>query len=194
MCGEVRGRYDREVLHHMECLAYASGVEAEAGSGPGEAHEATGRRAASTYAVRRSSPPKQTLVTIGSPSDHLIEHLARGRDHGERAGHQRRRPRRCRRRRSPSESNSCIPGSPHSIAPAAARRVALDLARPGHVPRVHAPGVRLGRVQPRAVGREADAVRRLRREHDLADRRAVGLRVVDRAEVLHAPFATRRDR
>ena len=30
-----------------------------------------------TYAVRRSSPPKQTFVTIGSPSEHLVEHVAR---------------------------------------------------------------------------------------------------------------------
>ena len=59
-----------------------------------------------------------------------------------------------------------------------------DRARSGDVPRPQPPGDRLGDVDDRAVGRQADAVRRPEVVSDLDDVRAVGAGEVQTTEVV----------
>src|SRR4051794_38914699 len=135
----------------------ASVVELEAGAGPGNAHEAPARR-------ERRVGRAEVVAAEADVRDHgvaeqdLVEHLARGRDHRERAGHQRR------------DDDVAVAvdaerveqlhsGKAADHRAGRARFVLLHFAGRGDIPRVHAAGVGLGRVQPRAVGRETDAVR-----------------------------------
>ena len=163
-----------------------------AASDPGRGHGIDTRRPVPehvTYAVRRSSPPQHTLVVIGSPVSTWSSTSPAGRDDGQRAGDERRdhdvavavdaeRVEQLHARAARTASRPPRPSAFCSTSPGPVTFHAYT--RPVCVSAAYS---------TRAVGRQADAVRRLAREHDLADRRAVGLRVVDRAEVLHAAFA-----
>ena len=100
-----------------------------------------------TYAVRRSGPPKHTLVTIGSPATSPDRAPRPSGEMTVSAPVTSVATTTLPSPSMPSESNSCIPGSPQSTC---ARPRPSTSPGPGHVPRVHATGVRLGRVQARS--------------------------------------------
>ena len=134
-----------------------------------------------TYAVRRSSPPKQMLVVIRSPVAYVLDRFAVGRDRRDPAVEQRGHAdvpvtvdgERVEQLHAgePVQAHRCVDGTGSASSPGA------TMARRNTRP------VRLGPVQLSAVGRQTDAVRLLGREHDLTDLRAVRLGVVDRRQV-----------
>ena len=118
------------------------------------------------YAVRRSRPPKQMFVVSGSPVGDVLEHLAEratstvmppftsvatqtlpSRVDGERV-----------------EQLEARQAGEQRAAAGRERHAGGDLARADDVPLPDAPGEGLGDVEPRAVRRQADAVRRVERD------------------------------
>src|SRR3989454_131892 len=118
------------------------------------------------------------------PGRHLLDHLAGGREHRDGAGHERRDADVAGAidGERVEELEAREPGQERAAGGAEAG-AGDDLARPGELPGPDAAGPRLGDVEPAPVGREADAVRRIEREEDLADARAVGARVEDAGAV-----------
>ena len=173
--------------HHGQA-AYAG--RRQAGSGPVQATRPAGHGATAVVEGRAQVGAAEADVggeRIGQRR--VLDRRAVGRDGGDAAVHQ----------RADAHPSGAVHGEAvehlqagqagEEVAAVPGRRGDRDLPRGGDGPGVDAAGVGLGRVEHGAVGRQADAVRRVEGEDHLLARRAVGLGVVDAGAVAGALLA-----